>query len=304
MSKLSNLVTEPIGARYQTLFLSDYFSIHEFVSSVTTRTQYQSKITSQFCVNLPRTGYFTYKAFRQNLEEYRSRVLIEKPNAEFQLTHNAPGQGTCTVIHFSDRGFNAIKSHFLCENISFFKIKDNYCSIFGLPPAGDYLHYYLLNSLKATPGKLHIEQLVFDLIETVFSQMIDATTSSFVNDKINYNHLPVVESAKQFLLDNISSDVNLSTLSRHCCVSPFYLIRLFKQVCGYSPFFYLQQIRLKHAQTLLVTTDLPITDICFRSGFSRLDYFSTTFSKKFSISPSVYKNLKKGSKFQPVSRRS
>jgi AraC family transcriptional regulator len=284
---------EPNSARYESLFLSDHFSIHEFVSHASERIHFKPKITTQFCVNLPRTGYFTYKAFRQNLGEHRNRVLIEKPDTEFRLTQDLPGIGICTVIHFSDKGFNAIKSHFRCDKISFFTNQDKSCGMFGLSPSADFLHHDLLRYLRI-PGHSHfqVELMVFDLMENIFSQISELSTSYFATDKIKYNHLLTVERAKEFLFDNISSDINLSILARHCCVSPFHLARLFKRICLYSPFYYLQQIRLKYAQTLLTTTQLPITDVCFRSGFTRLDYFSSAFAKQFSVSPSRYKALR------------
>jgi AraC family transcriptional regulator len=293
MFELVNGATAPNTARYELLFLSDYFSIHEFLSHASERIQFKSKITSQFCVNLPRTGFFTYKAFRQNLLEHNSRALVEKPGTEFKLTQESVGIGVCTVIHFSDKGFNAIKSYFPCDKISFFNNQDKPCVMFGLAPTADYLHYNLLDYLKV-PGRsqLQVDLMVFDLLENIFTHWVELPITHFASDKIKYNHLLTVEKAKEFLFTNMSSDISLSTLARHCCVSPFHLVRLFKRICQYSPFHYLQQIRLKYAQTLLTTTELPITDVCFRSGFTRLDYFSSAFSKQFSVSPSRYKTLK------------
>lgn len=286
---------EPNSARYESLFLSDYFSIHEFVSHASERSNFKPNITTQFCINLPRTGYFTYYTFRQNLEEHRNRVLIEKPDTEFKLTQESAGIGICTVIHFSDKGFNAIKSHFPCEKSSFFSDQDKSCGMFGLSPSADFLHHDSLNYLKI-PGRCHFqaELMVVDLIENILSQLTELPTLHFAADKIKCNHVLTVDRAKAFLFDNMSCDINLSMLARHCCVSPFHLVRLFKRICLYSPFYYLQQIRLKYAQTLLTTTQLPITDVCFRSRFTRLDYFSSAFAKQFSVSPSRYKAMKSG----------
>jgi AraC family transcriptional regulator len=46
---------------------------------------------------------------------------------------------------------------------------------------------------------------------------------------------------------------------------------------------------LQHAERLIRTTDLPVTDVCFQSGFNRLDYFSTAFAKRYNVPPSKYK---------------
>ncbi len=64
----------------------------------------------------------------------------------------------------------------------------------------------------------------------------------------------------------------------------------FKQFNIFSPYKYLQDLRLKNAEMLLKSTTLSITDVCFMSGFNSLDYFSTAFSKKYKLSPSKYRS--------------
>lgn len=295
MIELAQATDLVVGSfKYEALFNSDYFSIHEFVSHAGKRVHFKNKITTQFCINLPRSGYFSYHAYRQDLEEHHSRVLIEKPGTEFELIQEAAGIGSCTVIHFTDAGVNAIKNSFPYKRFSFFNDEDSLCSMFSLSPAAEYLHARLLEYFRqAVICNLQIELLVFELLEHIFSQMNTVTISSKISEKLKSNHLLLVENAKFHLYQCISSEISLSELARHCCASPFHLARIFKQVCGYSPFYYLQQIRLKFAESLLVSTELPIMDICYRSGFTRLDYFSTVFSKQFYLPPSKYKVLHK-----------
>lgn len=52
---------------------------------------------------------------------------------------------------------------------------------------------------------------------------------------------------------------------------------------------YVKEARLQFAKSLLGTTTLPITDICFASGFNTLPYFERAFKQKFAVSPRDYR---------------
>jgi AraC-like DNA-binding protein len=52
---------------------------------------------------------------------------------------------------------------------------------------------------------------------------------------------------------------------------------------------FVNDLRLEYASKLLVTTDLPITEIMSKAGFSNASVFSRYFSRKYQISPSQYR---------------
>ena len=52
---------------------------------------------------------------------------------------------------------------------------------------------------------------------------------------------------------------------------------------------FVNDLRLEYASKLLVTTELPISEILAEAGFSNASVFSRYFSRKFQISPSQYR---------------
>lgn len=52
---------------------------------------------------------------------------------------------------------------------------------------------------------------------------------------------------------------------------------------------FVNDLRLEYASKLLITTDLSITDIMTKAGFSNASVFSRYFSRKFQISPTQYR---------------
>lgn len=69
------------------------------------------------------------------------------------------------------------------------------------------------------------------------------------------------------------------------------LLNDFKKYTGQSINNYLIQLRLMMASTLLRDTDLPADEICERTGFRDISYFSKVFKKKLNYTPSEYRRI-------------
>ncbi len=108
----------------------------------------------------------------------------------------------------------------------------------------------------------------------------------------NNNYYEVIRTARRYIHENFSRKISIDEIARHCCMSQYHFSRIFKIYASISPHQYLLQLRLRHAEKLTTYTDLPITDICFISGFSSLDYFSAAFAKKYKVSPKKFRLLK------------
>ena len=55
---------------------------------------------------------------------------------------------------------------------------------------------------------------------------------------------------------------------------------------------YLNFVRLRHAQTALLTTSSTITDIALENGFNDSNYFGDAFRRTKGISPNKYRKNK------------
>ena len=66
--------------------------------------------------------------------------------------------------------------------------------------------------------------------------------------------------------------------------------RVFQKIYGTSPLKYLHTLRIRSAARLLRSTDLPVTEIAIRSGYSDGNYFSGKFKQIMGIPPLRYRN--------------
>src|SRR4051794_24168220 len=80
-------------------------------------------------------------------------------------------------------------------------------------------------------------------------------------------------------------------------LSKAHFSREFKQAFGESPHAYLLTRRLERAAALLRTTDRSVADICFSVGLQSVGSFTTSFTRTFGKSPTVYR-----AEFPPASR--
>lgn len=69
------------------------------------------------------------------------------------------------------------------------------------------------------------------------------------------------------------------------------LLNDFKKHTGMSVSRYLVELRLNMASTMLRDTELSVDEICERTGFSDISYFSKVFKKERSITPSEYRRM-------------
>lgn len=72
-------------------------------------------------------------------------------------------------------------------------------------------------------------------------------------------------------------------------VSPYYLSHVFKKTLGYSPMQYLLRRRIGEAQTLLLTTRLPVGQIAEMVGYDTQSYFNSQFTKQVGMAPGRYR---------------
>lgn len=70
-----------------------------------------------------------------------------------------------------------------------------------------------------------------------------------------------------------------------------YFVRKFNDVMECSPMKYLNDLRIRHAEELLKTTELSIREISERIGFETQHYFSYAFKKVHGFTPLVYRKM-------------
>lgn len=100
-----------------------------------------------------------------------------------------------------------------------------------------------------------------------------------------------VQLAIIFIREHYSKSIDLNRVAREVSMSPHHLHRVFRAVNGFTVHQSIVELRLREARRLLETTDIPITRICSRVGYSSLPSFIHLFRSRFDQPPSVYRQF-------------
>jgi AraC-like DNA-binding protein len=103
-----------------------------------------------------------------------------------------------------------------------------------------------------------------------------------------------IRQAKAILDENFDKHITIPQLARQTGINEAKLKEGFKELFNLSVHTYLQQLRLEKAKELLLTTNMPITDITYHIGYSHVTHFTSLFKKEIGKTPGEWRKEKKG----------
>jgi AraC-like DNA-binding protein len=95
--------------------------------------------------------------------------------------------------------------------------------------------------------------------------------------------------AKDLADARYADPLTVADLARAAGLSPAHFSRQFRRTFGEPPHAYLLTRRLERAASLLRQTDRSVADICFMVGLQSLGSFTTSFTRTYGMSPTVYR---------------
>ncbi len=105
----------------------------------------------------------------------------------------------------------------------------------------------------------------------------------------NKEKIFIVERVRNYIEEHYAEDLTLAELSALVRANESYVSHAFKKATGYSPQQYILRRRIGKAQSLLIYTALPLTEISARVGYDDSNYFSRAFKKIIGMPPRIYR---------------
>lgn len=96
-----------------------------------------------------------------------------------------------------------------------------------------------------------------------------------------------------YIVDHYTAPITREEIANAMQVSDDYVSRVFRKETGMTPWQFLNRYRIIQAQKLLLTTDLTITEVGDRVGFSDPAYFIRVFHRETGKSPQQYRKSAK-----------
>lgn len=136
-----------------------------------------------------------------------------------------------------------------------------------------------------------LERLLIDLARAC-RRSADSVLSAAANHPDSSVLHPSVRRTLVYLHHHFREALTLSKVADYAGLSATYFSECFHKQVGVPYQIYLQQLRLKFAKSLLASTQLTITEVCFAAGFNTVPHFEKIFKKNFRMTPSQYRRTR------------
>jgi two-component system response regulator YesN len=137
---------------------------------------------------------------------------------------------------------------------------------------------------------IHINDIDENMLQDKFineSKITDGKDNK--NKNINKIKLKLFEDVKDFIKENIASELEQEKVAGNFGLSVYYFSRTFKEVTGTNFSDYINKCRIDIAKELLSNGEMNVKEVCFKVGYNDPNYFSKVFKKYEGISPANYK---------------
>jgi len=119
-------------------------------------------------------------------------------------------------------------------------------------------------------------------------QLLSTVTSSQLADELNVER---INRAVDYIFQHYAQDLTQHEVAEHLGMTTTYFSRFFKQAAGRGFVEFVNRLRVSKSCELLAKGELPVTEVCFESGFSNLSNFNRRFQQLKGMTPSSYRSL-------------
>ena len=131
------------------------------------------------------------------------------------------------------------------------------------------------------PGQ---EMLIRNIIEQLVILIIRNTKKNITKPSSN----STIVKALIYIHDNFKENIAIKDVADVCHYTPNHFSFCFKKEMGVTFQNYLYNLRLEYAYNMIKYGKKSCSEACFESGFNSVEYFSSSFKKKYGHSPKFY----------------
>ena len=145
---------------------------------------------------------------------------------------------------------------------------------------------FLLGQKRDSMRNLIIHQKFIEFLTLLY---LNLDQNQYSNEAAMSPMEKKVYTIASYIHAHYSEDLSLEALAQQFFISSCYLSHQFKDVTGFTLTDYIQMTRVRNVQSMLINTQIPITEAAARCGFSSFSQFNRVFQKHIGMSPSQYR---------------
>jgi len=220
--------------------------------------------------------------------ETKSGEIIFSNSQTAHYTESVEDNTEYVCIYFKrpDKAYGATKylSDFLhkdsCQYHIFKKSDDDTSALTDILEAMSYEYKHNLDAREYA-----LLSKKYELITYLYRNKYLEEEKSLLNENIK-PILPILN----YIEENYQNPIKLEDISKKTNLHQNYVCRLFKKVTKKTITDYITYVRICEAIELL-KSDIPLSEIAYKVGFSSQSYFSKVFKKYMFYTPLEYKKL-------------
>lgn len=132
--------------------------------------------------------------------------------------------------------------------------------------------------------QLFIKAALLNILGHLSGQDLLFTAKSAHNESVEG-----IKTVLSYIHEHYSEKIFIRDLASLVNLNEQYFCRFFKKTIGTSPIAYLNEYRIHRAMELLVSTSLPVTEICLECGFNNVGNFLREFRQQTGSTPLKYR---------------
>lgn len=134
------------------------------------------------------------------------------------------------------------------------------------------------------------DSVIKNLMECLFIMILRKCDLSENDSSIGEND--AIRKSVLYLHSRFRENPTLEQVASVAGLNKNYFSGLFHETTGKTYKEYLNFLKLEHAKKLVLTSNIPVTEICFASGFNSLTNFLRVFKESYQISPTAMRKKK------------
>lgn len=164
---------------------------------------------------------------------------------------------------------------------------------------------YMLNKQLATNYILEEEKTlqIKKILEAIYENQNENSLllSGYINVLLGLiiKFIPLIENEKKkqyelikniliYIEENYANHLDLTTISKKFGYSKYYFSRIFNQYVQCNLNDYINLVRCRHIENLIINENVYITDAAYKCGFNSIRTFYRTFKTIYKVAPKDY----------------
>ena len=111
--------------------------------------------------------------------------------------------------------------------------------------------------------------------------------------KINTAHVlyELIMRVQEYINRHLFDELILDSISQMVGISKYHFRRVFKAVCGENIGLYIQRLRLEYIAFKLISTDISVTELVYRTNYQNKHTLSRAFKSYFGCTIPEFRRL-------------